>query len=381
MSPTLTARTLDPLTERKARAMTWRTWAWGVALLAGACTEADPVTGFRADDQGAPVLADASILVDAAVLESTMDEGRPRPAPDAGVTVDARVAVDGSDPDGPVAEPPACGEQACPHVGGLPQMCVEVPGSGGVQAFRCVPDPRGRAYLSRNFQLAGPVAELPELAVVEEVLSTALNLSGFTFALVFPPARDDEPFDPLDFPAHVVQGLQRLEDGTFAGRETVTTARRSRVVPDLPVSADPEGADALAIWVFFPHEDPIAPAGPDPAFDFVVPVVLSSGEPCLLRLGSFPTFVVVLLPPSADGGASRLVARMTLCLSAHAAEVMLGERRLQETLGAFADPLCDSNGDDLPDGWPITVGAQMTDIEFASDPVPFEGAPVQPVCN
>jgi hypothetical protein len=367
--------------------MTRMAYAWGWVLLAAACTESGPVGGIRRVDQGSGVVVDASIVVDAALLEPTMDDGVPLPLPDAGVRVDARVAEDGGTPDRPAPEPPACGELGCPRLGDMAQVCVEVPSSDGGRAFGCVPDPRGLAYLGHDFRLGGAVADYPEAAVVEEMLSDVLNNSGYGLALVFPGARDREPFNPLDFPAHLVQGARRVEDGTYVGAERVSTSTRSRVVLDLPDFPVPDVVpDALALWVVFPHADPAVPEEMDPtlsppggAIDIIVPFI-SQGVPCFSTLGSARSVVVALLPPS-GARSPTLVARMNLCLGVRAADVFIGDRTLGDVLGEISDPVCDSDGDDLPDGWPIDVVATMRAIEFTSDPAVFEDAPVEPACD
>jgi hypothetical protein len=367
--------------------MTRMAYAWGWVLLAAACTEADPVGGIRRVDQGSGVVVDASTVFDAAILEPTMDDGVPLPLPDAGVPVDARVADGGGTPDRPAPEPPACVELGCPRLGDMAQMCVEVPSSDGGRAFGCVPDPRGLVYLGGPYRLGGFIGDYGEAAAVEEMLSAVLNNSGYGLALVFPGARDREPFNPLDFPAHLVQGPRRVEDGTYVGAERVSTSTRSRVVLEVPDFPDPAGQDVLAVWwVFFPYADEAASADMPPilraslgAVDIIVPFI-SQGVPCFSTLGSARSVLVALLPPS-GARPPALVARMNLCLGGRAADVFIGDQTVGDILGEISDPVCDSDGDDLPDGWPIDVVATMSAIEFASDPAVFEDAPVEPACD
>jgi hypothetical protein len=305
---------------------------------------------------------------------------------DAGADPDATGAelrdaapADAAPPTAPAVQPPeppadACEQFHCPSAHGLAQMCVPGPGEAGSAAPRCVPDMRGRAYMATDFRLAGLLRDVPEAALAEEVISSVLNDFGYQLALVFPPRLGPAAdFSPLDFENHVVQGARQVSGLTFQGMQNRTTATRARVLLDAPETTNDDESGALATWFAWPRGELV----------LHLPLLVD-GEPCFWRSMTVLRSVVVLLP--IDTAHHRLVALLTTCLGAARARVPLGGdlgegSSLADTLAAFSDPLCDSDGDDQMDGWPIEVVAQMKAVEFADDPVRYEGAAISPTCN
>lgn len=307
----------------------------------------------------------------------------PEPPPDAAVN-----SEDAATPPPPPNE--GCKNHPCPPRNGMNQLCVVTPGEDSDQTPRCVADPRGFAYMARNYSLGGFLREVPDAAIAEEVIRTLLNDSGYKFQLVFPAeGRVSGSFDPLKFPVHLVQGGRQLSGDTYRGVPNLTTSKRALAVLDAPEQFNEDEADALSIWVIWPSSAGGATlqAGgllrsQQGEFTLTVPYI-RGGEPCFWRMTTVMNVVAVLVP--APGNRHRLVARLHTCLGGQKANIRIdtgsGSIVLSQFLEAIIDPICDSNGDEVPDGWPIDVDAEMKPIQFADDPVVYQNAAVSPSCN
>ncbi len=296
-------------------------------------------------------------------------------------------------PTEPPSEPPGdpCAQFQCPEKHGLAQMCVTSPGEDSTEKPRCVPDVRGKAYLANNFRLAGFLRDYPQADLAEEVISVVLNDFSYKFMLVFPAqGAASRGFSALDFSNHLVQGAQQVSGRRYRGMQNLTTSTRARVILDAPESTNDDESGAIAAWYMWPQVDTtvtVAAGGQLRTqrgdFTLTVPFV-RNGEPCFWRMTTVIGIVTVLLP--IDDTHHKLGAILKTCLGAARANIPLGgsvggATTLSGFLETISEPLCDSNGDEDPDGWPIEVFAQMQPVEFGDDPARYESAPISPACN
>lgn len=296
-------------------------------------------------------------------------------------------------PTEPPSEPPGdpCAQFQCPEKHGLAQMCVTSPGEDSTEKPRCVPDVRGKAYLANNFRLAGFLRDYPQADLAEEVISVVLNDFSYKFMLVFPAqGAASRGFSALDFSNHLVQGAQQVSGRRYRGMQNLTTSTRARVILDAPESTNDDESGAIAAWYMWPQVDTtvtVAAGGQlrkqRGDFTLTVPFV-RNGEPCFWRMTTVIGIVTVLLP--IDDTHHKLGAILKTCLGAARANIPLGgsvggATTLSGFLETISEPLCDSNGDEDPDGWPIEVFAQMQPVEFGDDPARYESAPISPACN
>jgi type II secretory pathway pseudopilin PulG len=298
-----------------------------------------------------------------------------------------------TEPPAEPSEPPGdpCAQFQCPDKHGLAQMCVTSPGEDSTEKPRCVPDVRGKAYLANNFRLAGFLRDYPQADLAEEVISVVLNDFSYKFMLAFPAqGAASRGFSALDFSNHLVQGARQVSGRTYRGMQNLTTSTRARVILDAPESTNEDESGAIAAWYMWPQIDTtvtVAAGGQlrTQRGDFTLTVPFTrNGEPCFWRMTTVIGIVAVLLP--IDDGHHKLGAILKTCLGAARANIPLGgsvggATTLSGFLETISEPLCDSNGDEDPDGWPIEVFAQMQAVEFADDPARYEGAPISPACN
>lgn len=243
----------------------------------------------------------------------------------------------------------------------LNRLCALVPEAdpAAPRTPRCVPYP-GRAYRFTPRALTGPIGE-PIEPSFGPLLADALS----TVALVFP-ANDP---DPLFVTAHLVQGLVSRADGALEGQ-----AGRSRAfaLGGRLDSVAPEGggvADAPDIWGLYPA----APA-PEPT-RLRVSQTTAEGGTCTVPLLAVLRLDVV---GPVEGLGEAMYLSASTCLSGRdAARVALPDgTHLDAALEQISEPICDSNRDDLPDGWPVRLEADLTPVEFVGEPAAFVGASV-----
>jgi hypothetical protein len=270
-------------------------------------------------------------------------------------------------------------------------MCVTSPGEDSTEKPRCVPDVRGKAYLASNFRLAGFLRDYPQADLAEEVISVVLNDFSYKFMLAFPAkGAASRGFSALDFSNHLVQGARQVQGRTYRGMQNLTTSTLARVILDAPEATNDDESGAIAAWYMWPQVDTtvtVAAGGQlrTQRGDFTLTVPFTrNGEPCFWRMTTVIGIVAVLLP--IDDTHHKLGAILKTCLGEARANIPLGgsvggATTLSGFLATISEPLCDSNGDEDPDGWPIEVFAQMQAVEFADDPARYEGAAISPACN
>ncbi len=316
-------------------------------------------------------------------LEPPLPPTEPPSAPSMDAGVNSGDAA--TTPPDPSGDP--CENYNCPPQHGMAQMCVVIPGEDSQDTPRCVPDPRGHAYIGRNYRLGGFLAEVPEAKVAEEYIRDLLNVRGYKFHLVFPgEGRRGAKFDPLRFPMHMVQGGRQISGDVFGGVPGLTTASRALAVLDAPEQGGDE-EDAMSVWVVWPSTGSTADVqtgamlrNQQGSFELTLPLTNSAGEPCFWRMTTVINIVAVMLPTS--GSNHKLVARLNTCLGGARANVRVATNlTLRQVLESLADPICDSNGDDVPDGWPIQINVDLKPSAFANDPSDFQNASVEPKCN
>lgn len=336
-------------------------------LGAGAACESDarveiepPVT------PGEIVDAEAMVPRPDASPPSTTSDAAPPPTPDAepAPTADARTQPP---PDaGPL--PTSCQGVVCEPVSGLSQTCALVPAENAdtPSVAACVPVP-ARAYrIALNADLDASLGGLlpPELGHMLAEGSEGL-------AVVFPDRGEEPPPDPFRFRADIVQDAFLRPDGAWEGRAGQTRASAFTVVLDSPPPGAMDPSEMLPVWFVGPVQGAPAP------FHLRVGQATADGAVCSVPLLAVVNLVFLALPTD-DASGHQMVGRLATCLPGpQAARVTLADgRRLSAALEAISDPICDSNDDGNPDGWPITPTATLTPIDFAGDPAAFLGAGV-----
>ncbi len=303
-------------------------------------------------------------------------------APDAGKSVDASIALDQSTPPGNNTCDPACEPK-----NGVDFTCQEMPDENGSKAHKCVPDLRGKAYLSTRFAPMGILASADASLGIGPVLNMVLN-NGYKLFVVFPEAGGAGSL--TSFGIDLVQGGNVVSSGTYQGDNLASTDRTGWAtwVPATAQESDQEDP-LFGVYAITPNkangqrvQGSGSARGVLGPFRLVVPWG-PEGDKCFWSFTTVVNIVAMLVPTS--DGKTVLKSVMHTCLGGANLDIKVpvgsGKVELSTLLGSAAPPDCDSNGDGDIDGWTLELAVTFQSVHFADDPGRFDGNLPAPACR